>query len=117
MQLDPRVERIVDGVEQLPIEVRPGAKAADVAGSGRAKAVTEITVIPHADEWVRPTQAGRRVKGRQQSLVQSYALGSPPGANAQANIDVLVGLNKRPIRNIAVMSPGPRARPFASDCP
>jgi hypothetical protein len=58
VQVPGRAEGIVDSAEHLPIGMRAHAKAAEIAIRCQGEAVTELAVIPRADQWIGPA-AGR----------------------------------------------------------
>ena len=55
MQIDPRIEHVVDCADHLPIGVRANAVAAEIAVCGEADAVAEIVVISSGEQRIAPT--------------------------------------------------------------
>jgi hypothetical protein len=54
MQVDPRVERVVDRAHDLPVNVRTDPKAADITVDRPAEPVAEVAVVTRADQRVGP---------------------------------------------------------------
>ena len=61
MQIDPRPQRVVNRAEQLPIEMRSDAEAAEIGVGGGGEPVSEIIMIARGNQRVGPGETVRQL--------------------------------------------------------
>src|ERR1700730_9282895 len=89
MNVDPRVERIVDRADELPVDMRADPEAADIAIGRSAEPVAKVVVIATADQRIAPARAAVDALAGEEAGVEREIGGEAPSAKAEAQIGEL----------------------------
>src|SRR5690242_11015884 len=69
MEVDLGVHLVIDRTDELPVDIRANAEAADIGVSRQAPSAAEVAMIPRRKHRVGPTESIRDDRRRKQTLI------------------------------------------------
>jgi hypothetical protein len=107
MQVQPRAGGIIDGADELPVDMGANPETAEITVGGQAEAVAKVAVITPAEQRIGPAGgAVYRCCGKEPA-VQVYVHREPPGAKPNSGIHELHRVLELAVEN----HPGAGIRP------